>query len=92
MNKLESNSLSRMTPPLLVGVIPGAICLAAFSHLAQGGPLDRAMSLLTGRTLTITPLPVLVEKIQRLNRLETVAYSMDSIVAGARDNRVLPSF
>lgn len=90
MTKL--NSRSRMTTPLLVGVLLGALVLAAFSHLARTGPLDRAMSLLTGRTLTITPLPVVVEKIQRLNRLETISYSMDSIVAGSRDNRVLPSF
>jgi hypothetical protein len=77
---------------LLLGVALGAVAFAAFSHTASTGIWDQIAAFVTGRTLTITPLPTVVEKIQRLSRLETISYSMDNVVEGARDNRVLPSF
>jgi hypothetical protein len=36
--------------------------------------------------------PTVVDKIQRLQRLETVVYTMDKIVSGERENAILPSF
>lgn len=36
--------------------------------------------------------PAVVQRIQRLQRLETVVYSMEKIVAGAQDNAYLPKF
>jgi hypothetical protein len=77
---------------LLLGVALGAVAFATFSHTASTGIWDQIAAFVTGRTLTTTPLPTVVEKIQRLSRLETVSYSMDNVVEGARDNRVLPSF
>jgi hypothetical protein len=77
---------------VLLGIALGAIAFATFSHTAHTGIWNQIAASLTGRTLTTTPLPTVVEKIQRLNRLETVSYSMDNVVEGARDNRVLPSF
>ncbi len=38
------------------------------------------------------PLPAVVNKIQRLQRLETVTYSLDKIVEGERQSPVLPDF
>jgi hypothetical protein len=77
---------------LLLGVALGAVAFAVFSHTASTGIWNQIAAFVTGRTLTITPLPTVVEKIQRLSRLETVSYSMDNVVEGARDNRVLPTF
>ena len=54
--------------------------------------LGRAFSAVTGRTLTIdVSQPVVVDRIQRLQRLETVVYTMDKVVTGAKQN-VLPDF
>lgn len=78
--------------PLVLGIVVGIAGFAAFSHTASTGIWNQVAAFLTGRTLTITPLPTVVEKIQRLSRLETVSYSMDNVVEGARDNRVMPSF
>lgn len=36
--------------------------------------------------------PTVVNKIQQLQRLETVVYTMDKIVSGERENAVLPDF
>jgi Protein of unknown function (DUF4230) len=77
---------------LLLGVALGAVTFAVFSRTASTGIWNQMAAYVTGRTLTITPLPTVVEKIQRLSRLETVSYSMDNVVEGARDNRVLPRF
>ena len=39
-----------------------------------------------------TSLPTIVNKIQRLQRLETVSYSLDKIVEGERTSPVIPDF
>src|SRR5215207_3447532 len=36
--------------------------------------------------------PAVVQRIQRLQRLETVVYSMEKIVSGAQDSAYLPKF
>jgi Protein of unknown function (DUF4230) len=55
--------------------------------------LSHMWSAVTGRTLTIdVSQPTVVDRIQRLQRLETVVYTMDKIVTGAKENPVLPNF
>ena len=50
-------------------------------------------STVTGRTLSIDiSQPTVVDRIQRLQRLETVVYTMDKLVTGARENPVFPDF
>jgi hypothetical protein len=50
-------------------------------------------SAVTGRMLTIdVSQPTVVDRIQRLQRLETVIYTMDKIVTGAKENPFLPNF
>jgi hypothetical protein len=47
----------------------------------------------TGRTLTIdVSQPTVVDRIQRLQRLETVIYTMDKLVTGAKENPIFPDF
>src|SRR5437588_7082918 len=36
--------------------------------------------------------PTVVDRIQQLQRLETVVYTMDKIVSGEKDNPILPDF
>jgi hypothetical protein len=47
-------------------------------------------AMITGRPLTIVSAPDVVEKVQRLNRLETVVYSLDTVVEGSESNAILP--
>ncbi len=74
---------------LLVGFV-GALML---SRASGRSVLSHAWSALTGRNLTIdVSQPTVVDRIQRLQRLETVIYTMDKIVTGAKENPFLPNF
>ena len=55
--------------------------------------LGRMWSAVTGRTLSIdVSQPTVVDRIQRLQRLETVVYTMDKIVSGAKQLSFFPDF
>jgi hypothetical protein len=55
--------------------------------------LSRMWSAVTGRTLSIdVSQPTVVDRIQRLQRLETVVYTMDKLVTGAKENPIFPDF
>ncbi len=55
--------------------------------------LSQMWSAMTGRTLTIdVSQPTVVDRIQRLQRLETVVYTMDKIVSGAKETPFFPDF
>lgn len=55
--------------------------------------LSHLFSSVTGTTLTIdVSQPAVVDRIQRLQRLETVVYTVDKLVTGARENPLLPDF
>ncbi len=57
------------------------------------GLLSHVWSAVTGRTLSIdVSQPTVVDRIQRLQRLETVVYTMDKLVTGAKENPVFPDF
>ena len=54
---------------------------------------SRMWAAVTGRTLSIdVSQPTVVDRIRRLQRLETVVYTMDKIVSGSRENPILPNF
>jgi hypothetical protein len=75
----------------LVALVVGAAGLALFVRHATSGVLGHLATLITGRTTSFdTSVPVVVEHIQRLNRLETVVYSLDTVVEGDRSLPLLP--
>jgi len=78
----------------LLGVIfVGSIGLLMVSRSSGRALLSHMWSAVTGRTLTIdVSQHTVVDRIQRLQRLETVVYTMDKIVTGAKENPVLPNF
>ena len=81
--------------PLILGLLLGVIAtlLIAFALMrAESGPLERLWSAITGRNTRIASQPTVVERIQQLQRLETVIYTMDQIVSGEKDNPILPDF
>src|SRR3984885_167938 len=76
---------------VLLSLILGAAALAVFIRHATSGVLARVATAITGRTTAFdTSVPAVVQRIQRLNRLETVVYSIDTIVEGSKSSAVLP--
>jgi hypothetical protein len=75
----------------VLALLLGVAACGVFVHYATGGLMGRLATLITGRSTTFdTSVPAVVEKIQRLNRLETVVYSIDSVVEGDRSSPLLP--
>ena len=76
---------------LVLALLLGAAAFALFVRQATSGALGRIATLLTGRTTAIdASVPAVVEKIQRLSRLETVVYSLDTVVEGERSSPIPP--
>ncbi len=76
---------------VILSVLLGAIAVIVFVRNATSGIPARLSQLITGRSTTFdTSVPAVVQKIQRLNRLETVVYSLDTVVEGAHSSPVLP--
>jgi hypothetical protein len=76
---------------VLLSLILGATALAVFLRHATTGILARVATSITGRTTTFdTSVPAVVQRIQRLSRLETVVYSIDTVVEGAHSSPILP--
>jgi hypothetical protein len=85
----------RSRPVLLPGLLTGAVIallLAVLMARVQSGPLAAVWSLLSGRNTRITSEGSVIERIQRLQRMETVVFNMDKIVTGEKDNPILPDF
>ena len=83
---------------LILGLFLGILLVGAMgwfmlSRTSGRTLLTHAWSALTGRTLSIdVSQPTVVDRIQRLQRLETVVYTMDKLVTGAKENPVFPDF
>src|SRR5580692_986438 len=76
---------------VLLSLILGAVALAVFIRHATSGIMARVASAITGRTTTFdSSVPAVVQRLRRLNRLETVVYSIDTIVEGSQSSVVLP--
>jgi len=85
----------RRSPVLLIlafcaGVL---VCWAALSLVAMKSASSNLWSALTHRSTQIdVSRATVVNRIQQLQRLETVVYTMDKIVMGKRENSILPDF
>jgi hypothetical protein len=83
---------------LIIGLFFGVLFVASIAWLMVSRTSGRALlnhawSAVTGRTLTVdVSRPSVVDHIQRLQRLETVVYTMDKLVTGARENPIFPDF
>ena len=75
---------------VLLALLLGAVLLAVFLHRAQSGVALRLASLITGRSTNYLSTPDVVEKIQKLSRLETVVYSIDTVVENKESSPLLP--
>ncbi|MFC6645669.1 DUF4230 domain-containing protein [Granulicella cerasi] len=75
---------------IVLAVIIGAVALGVFVHHARSGFAGKLASLITGRQLNVISAPTVVDRIQALNRLETVVYSLDTVVEGDASFPLLP--
>ncbi len=83
---------------LFIGLFLGVLSVGSVGWLVLSRNSGRTLlshlwSAVTGRTLSIdVSQPTVVDRIQRLQRLETVVYTMDKLVTGEKENPVLPDF
>jgi uncharacterized protein DUF4230 len=79
---------------LLLGVLSvSSVAWLILSRNSGQALLGRLWSSMTGRTLSIdVSQPTVVDRIQRLQRLETVVYTMDKLVTGEKENPIFPDF
>lgn len=86
-----ARSFAAVSAGILLAIILGAAAAILFVRDATTGIYGYLASALTRRPAAFnTSVPVVVEKIQSLNRLETVVYSLDSVVEGERSIPALP--
>ena len=75
----------------LLALVLGAAALALFLRHATTGIMGGLADRIIGRSTTYdTSVPAVVRRIQHLSRLETVVYSLDTIVEGSKSSAVLP--
>jgi hypothetical protein len=99
--RLSAEGFARIFPflvPFVVGLLLGVLFVGAMGWLMLSRSSGRMLlshmwSAVTGRTLSIdVSQPTVVDRIQRLQRLETVVYTMDKIVTGAKETPFFPDF
>jgi hypothetical protein len=75
---------------LVLALVLGAVALGMFVHHARQGFPGKLAAMITGRPLNVVSAPMVIEKVQRLNRMESIVYSLDTVVEGDKSNPVLP--
>jgi Protein of unknown function (DUF4230) len=90
----RSSFLMALVIGLLLGVLfVGSMGWLVLSRSSGRAWLSHLWSAVTGGTLSIdVSQPTVVDRIQRLQRLETVVYTMDKLVTGAKENPIFPDF
>jgi hypothetical protein len=76
----------------ILALLLGGFLMVMFLRHSSSGYLARIATAITGRPTTTfdTSVPIIVQKIQRLSRLETVVYSLDTVMEGSKSSAVLP--
>lgn len=83
----------KTTAVLVIGILLGVLGLTMLARPAAPSFLNRWAGRLLGRSTEIdVSQPTVVNKIQQLQRLETVVYTMDKVVSGEKENPILPNF
>ena len=86
------SSFSGVLLGFILALLLGAAGMVFFLRHANTGVLSRLATAMTGRTSPTfeASVPAIVQKIQKLSRLETVVYSLDTVVEGSKSSAVLP--
>jgi len=93
----QSTQRGKIQFPGVMGILVGG--LLAFAILSLTARISTGIGLLQllgvprdGRTVIQVDQPTVVHQIQQLQRLETISFTMDKIIAGGHDNPYLPKF
>ncbi|HEX8811222.1 MAG TPA: DUF4230 domain-containing protein [Terracidiphilus sp.] len=105
--EMEPNNLERIVPnqspkrapamlfgcgAFLAGLLICVLALFLALRSFRNAPESFLSSWLRRTTRTDLSQPAVVDRIQRLQRLETVVYTMDKIVTGEKQSTLLPDF
>ena len=83
----------RTTAALFLGIALGVLGLTVIARQAAPSFWNSWAGRLLRRSTEIdVSQPTVVNKIQQLQRLETVVYTMDKVVSGEKENSILPDF
>ncbi len=89
----EVKGRGRIALALFVGIVLGALGLMLIAREGTSSFWNGWAGKLLGRGTKIdVSQPTVVNKIQQLERLETVVYTMDKVVTGEKENSILPNF
>jgi len=89
----EVESRGKTTAALFLGIALGVLGLMVIARQAAPSFWSGWAGRWMGRGTQIdVSRPTVVNKIQQLQRLETVVYTMDKVVSGERENSILPDF
>jgi hypothetical protein len=92
-DKRKVEGRGRITAALFLGIVLGVLGLMVMARQAAPSFWNGWAGRLLGRGTKIdVSQPTVVNKIQQLQRLETVVYTMDKVVTGERENPILPNF
>jgi hypothetical protein len=92
-HRREAEGGGKITAALFLGIALGVLGLMVVARQAAPSFWDGWAGRLLGRGTKIdVSQPTVVNKIQQLQRLETVVYTMDKVVSGEKENPVLPNF
>jgi len=89
----EVKGRGRIAVALFVGIALGVLGLMVVAREGASSFWSGWVGQLLGRGTKIdVSQPTVVNKIQQLQRLETVVYTMDKVVTGEKENPILPNF
>ncbi|QMV18412.1 DUF4230 domain-containing protein [Granulicella sp. 5B5] len=75
---------------VIVSLALGATLLGVFVHRARVGLAGKLASYITGEPMNVISDRAVVDRVQRLNRLETAVYTLDTVVESDESSPVLP--
>lgn len=93
MSSDAPRSFGKVLIALFVGALLTIFLLALPRRNSESALFSRFWSILTGRSIQFdVSQPTVVNRIQNLQRLETVQYTMDKVVTGQHSSAIFPDF
>jgi len=84
---------ARWIAAFVIGIVLGAAGLSFLLRQSESSFWNRMLGGLLGRSMRLdVSQPTVVNKIQQLQRLETVVCTMDKVVSGEKESAILPDF